>query len=168
MEQNGSPGLLGEQHLTVLQHIFWIRPQADTTFVEQHSGAGLIDQVGMAEGGVWIEGGQGVVGINQIVVIVGPQLEFVALLDRPGRVDIRLGEPDADDRDAQGEELVVAVAVPATIGQSASGSGVAKEPDDAWIAGEMLRTTGDTVAVGGGEGGQRDGRGGIGAVEAAA
>ncbi len=70
----------------------------------------------------------GPVVVCQLLVAVRPDLVLVALVGDPRRVGRRIVEARADDGDAQGGELIEAVAEPATLSRSDGCPCIGEEP----------------------------------------
>jgi len=113
-----------------------------------------VDEEGLAvrEPGVLVAGA---VGDAELAVIVGPELVGELLVLGPRQVVLGRAVADPDDLDAQGLELFVEVAVPATLFRSARGVGEGVEPHHRGVSDQVLWPPGLAELVESGKGGQR-------------
>jgi hypothetical protein len=146
-----SPLLDAHHRLEVFQHLCRVRVHAHVVHILKNQGSFLVEHLGDSTGREIAGVGDSPVVKGQGSVIIAPELVLKALFFGPGRGDAGLREASADNRDIQGGELVVEVAVPATLLGSTRGVGEGIEPDDGRMSEEIGLTSGGSVQVGGRE-----------------
>ena len=144
-----------EEYPGILEHLSGMGADDHLGVPHDHAGLG-IQEYCQPPGDGHRAGGPG--GLGQGARGVGPDLEVEAHLLGPESVDLGAGVAHAHDPDAQGVEVGLEVAEPATLECSTGGPDQREEPHRGGVATEVLQGAGCVVLGPGAELGDRDGR----------